>query len=255
MNEAPAKRELDGSVAVITGSAKNLGRGMALTLALAGAAIVVNGRSSTEAAQSVADEIIAAGGKAIVHMADVSQPDGAQGVIDAALDAYGRLDILINNVGTRIAKPLVEVSFEEWRAVHAGTLDAAFLCTRAAIPHLADHGRGVIINIGGVSGHAGVAKRSTVAAAKAGIAGLTASLGIELAPQDITVNCVAPGHIEHEGEPGRLSEHFQLKPTPAKHVGQPSDIADMVRLLCGPSGRYITGQTIHVNGGWYVSIA
>lgn len=255
MNETPSTKELDGSVAVITGSAKNLGRGMALTLARAGASIVVNGRSSTEAAQSVADEIVAAGGRAVVHMADVSQPAGAGSVIDAALEAFGRLDILINNVGTRIAKPITEVTFEEWRAVQSGTLDAAFLCTRAAIPHLANHGRGVIINIGGVSGHAGVAKRSTVAAAKAGIAGLTASLGIELSPLDITVNCVAPGHIAHEGEPERLSEHFRLRPTPAKRVGQPSDIADMVRLLCGPSGRYITGQTIHVNGGWYVSIA
>lgn len=247
--------ELSGRVAIVTGSAKNLGHKMATTLAAAGASVLVNGRTSREAAQSVADEIAAVGGTAIVHMADVSQPDEAAGTIAKAVETFGRLDILVNNVGTRIAKPITEVSYEEWRSVHAGTLDAMFLCTKAAIPHLSDHGQGVIINIGGVSGHAGVANRSTVAAAKAGVAGLTGSLGIELAPRDITVNCVAPGHIEHEGEPGRLSEHFRARPTPAKRIGQPEDVADMVRLLAGPSGRYITGQTIHVNGGWYVSIA
>lgn len=255
MNTRSGNRELDGTAAIVTGSAKNMGRMIALTLADAGAAVLINARTSIDAARAVADEIAAAGGRATVHMADVTQPDAVEGMVDAAIEAFGRLDILVNNVGIRLAKPITEVSFEDWRAVQAGNLDSAFLCTKASVPHLARNGRGAIINIGGVSGHAGVANRSPVAAAKAGLAGFTGSLAVELAPQNITVNCVAPGHIAHEGEPGRMSAHFKERPIPVGRAGRPEDIADMVRLLCGPSGRYTTGQTIHVNGAWYVTIA
>jgi 3-oxoacyl-[acyl-carrier protein] reductase len=255
MNTQSAPRELEGTAAIVTGSAKNMGRMIALTLAEAGAAVLINARTSADAARSVAEEVEAAGGRAIVHMADVTRRVAVEGWVAAAVAAIGRLDILVNNVGIRLAKPITEVSFEDWRSVQAGTLDAAFLCTRASVPHLARHGRGAIVNIGGVSGHAGVANRSPVAAAKAGLAGFTGSLGVELAPLDITVNCVAPGHIAHAGEPGRMSAHFRERPIPVGRDGRPEDIADLVRLLCGPSGRYTTGQTFHVNGGWYVTIA
>ncbi len=92
-----------------------------------------------------------------------------------------------------------------------------------------------------------------MAAAKAGLVGLTGSLAAELASRDITVNCIAPGHFEHAGEPGRMSAHFRERPIPLGRAGQPEDIAAMVRMLCGPHGRYITGQTIHVNGGWHIA--
>ena len=108
--------------------------------------------------------------------------------------------------------------------------------------------------MGGVSGHAGVANRSAVAAAKAGLAGMTGSLGIELAPQGITVNCVSPGYIDTHRD-GHVPMHFQEKPVPAGRMGETNEIAAMVRFLCGPDGRYITGQTIHVAGGWHISIS
>lgn len=247
------ERELDGAVAVVTGSVRNMGHTIAVTLGRAGASVVVNGRTSVEAAETVAAEVEAAGGKAVVHMADVTDEGAAGGLIDAAVKAFGGLDILVNNVSSRLAKPMTEISLAEWHSVIASTLDGAFLCSRAAIPHLAKSGRGTIVNIGGVSGHGGVANRTVVATAKAGLAGMTGALARELAPDDITVNCVAPGHIEHEGEPGRISQHFIERPIPLGRAGAPEDIAEMVKLLCGPRGRYITGQTIHINGGWHIA--
>lgn len=239
--------------AIVTGSAKNMGRMVARTLAFAGAKVLINAKTSQAAAETVVAEIETDGGEAIQHMADVTDPAAVEGMVADAVDRFGRLDILVNNVGLRLAKPVTEVSFDEWRTVQSA-LDAAFLCTKAAVPHMEKQGRGVIVNVGGVSGHAGVANRSPVAAAKGGLAGFTGSLGVELAPLNITVNCIAPGHIEHEGEPGRMSAHFRERPIPMGRSGQAEDIADMVRFLCGPTGRYITGETIHVNGGWYVSI-
>lgn len=246
-------RELAGATAIVTGSVRNMGHTIAVTLGRAGASVLINGRTSVDAARRVAGEVEAAGGRAIVHMADVTDEDEVAGMVAAAVGAFGGLDILVNNVSSRLAKPLTEIALDEWRGVISSTLDGAFLCARAAIPHLAKSTRGTIVNIGGVSGHGGVANRTVVAAAKAGLAGLTGALARELAPQDITVNCVAPGHIEHAGEPGRMSQHFIERPIPLGRAGEPEDVAEMVRLLCGPRGRYITGQTIHINGGWHIA--
>ncbi len=246
-------RELAGRAAIVTGSVKNMGRMIAIALGDAGASVLINGRTSIEAARNVASEVERAGGRAVVHMADVTDEDQVAGMVAKAVGEFGRLDILVNNVSNRIAKPVPEITLDDWRGVIASTLDGAFLCTRAALPHLEASDRAAIVNIGGVSGHAGVAKRTAVAAAKAGLVGLTGSLAAEFAARDITVNCVAPGHFEHEGEPGRMSDHFRIRPVPLGRAGEPEDVAAMVRMLCGPRGRYITGQTIHLNGGWHIS--
>ncbi len=216
--------------------------------------MAINARTSREAAEAVADEVRARGGKAIVHLADLTVPEAAEGLVAAAAEAFGRLDVLVNNISNRVAKPIGETSFAEWREVQASTVDAAFLCTRAALPHLLAHGTGAIVNIGGVSGHAGVKNRTAVAAAKAGLAGFTGALAVELAPQGVTVNCIAPGHLERPSEPGGMSAHFREKPIPVGRAGTAEEVAAMVRFLVGPNGRYITGETIHMNGAWYVSI-
>ncbi len=171
----------------------------------------------------------------------------------ATVKAFGRLDILVNNVALRIARPIAETSYDDWRAVLGSILDSAFLCTRAALPHLTKQG-GAIVNIGGVSGQAGVANRSAVATAKAGLSGMTAALAVELAPQGVTVNCVAPGHIAHHDR-DEVSAHFKARAIPLGRSGTPEEVAATVRFLCGPGGRYISGDTIHVNGAWHVSIA
>jgi 3-oxoacyl-[acyl-carrier protein] reductase len=244
-------RELDGTVAIVTGSARNIGRAIASQLAAAGAAVVVNAKTARAAAREPAAGIEAGGGRALVHMANLTDPDKVEGLAAATLDHFGRLDILVNNAAMRRNAPITEISYEDWREIVASILDAAFLCCRAAVPHIGKNGRGAIVNIGGVAGHAGVGGRTHVVAAKAGIAGLTKGLADELAPQGITVNCVAPGYIATVRD--HVPPHFQTRPVPLGRPGEPDEIAAMVRYLCGPNARYVTGQVIHVNGGWYMA--
>jgi 3-oxoacyl-[acyl-carrier protein] reductase len=254
MTEKTDYSRLDGLAAVVTGSARNLGKATALALADAGAAVMVNARSSQAEAEAVVDEIRAKGGHAAMHLCDVSDRDEAERLIAATVATFGRLDILVNNVGVRRSTSLVDTTDEDWRAVMSGCLDATFYCCRAAVPHMRKNSWGGIVNMGGVSGHAGVARRSHVATAKAGIAGFTASLAAELAPDNITVNCIAPGHIETDRD-GPLPPHFQARHAALGRAGEPFEISETVRFLCSPGGRYITGETIHVNGGWYFTIA
>jgi 3-oxoacyl-[acyl-carrier protein] reductase len=252
MNGEAGTGELAGTAAIVTGSAKNIGRATALALAGAGAAVLINARTSKHEADAVKGEIEAAGGRAMVYMADVTREDQVQGMVDAAVAAFGRLDILINNVAARSQTPITETSLEDWRRVLTSALDSTFLCIRASVPHLATGGRGSIVNLGGVSGHAGVANRSPVATAKAGLTGMTTSLAVELAPQNIRVNCVAPGHINTANEDG-VPTHFAERTAPLG-IGDVGEIAATIRFLCTPGARFITGATIHANGGWYFSI-
>lgn len=244
---------LASTVAVVTGSARKLGRGIALALAEAGAKVMINARSSREAAERVAAAIAEAGGRAAICLADVSHAEGAARLIETAMAEFGRLDILVNNVGMRLEAPLAETSDDHWRAVMASMMDATFFCSRAAVPHLVASGRGTIVNIGGMAGHAGIPERTAIAAAKAGIAGFTGSLAIELAPNNVTVNCVAPSFLTTEEDSG-VPQHIRRRTAPLGRHGTVGEVAATVAFLCGPGGRYITGQTIHVNGGWYVSI-
>jgi 3-oxoacyl-[acyl-carrier protein] reductase len=243
--------ELSGLSAVVTGSARNIGRSIAETLAGAGASVVVNARRSRAEAEEVAAGINARGGRAVAVMADIAEPAGAAHLIEAAAGAFGRLDILVNNAALRLDAPVEDITYEDWRAVLASILDATFLCSQAAIPHLKAGGAGAIVNIGGVAAHVGVTHRAHVVAAKAGVAGLTRALAAELAPAGITVNCLAPGRIETARE-GELPLHFRERPVPLGRGGRPDEVAAMVRHLAGPNGRFITGQTVHINGGWHM---
>jgi 3-oxoacyl-[acyl-carrier protein] reductase len=254
MSEGNGAQELAGTAAVVTGSNRNIGRGIALALADAGAAVVINAHLSRDLAEGVANEITDGGGRAFVHMADVTDEAQVAGLIQAAVDEFGGLDILVNNVAARKQTLMADTSYEDWREVMVSVLDSTFLCTRAAIPHLIASGRGSIVNLGGVSGFAGVPLRSHVATAKAGISGMTGSLAVELAPHNITVNCISPGHIDTSHD-GGLPKHFQDKTAPLGRAGTVEEIAATARFLCGPGGRYITGETIHVNGGWHINIA
>jgi 3-oxoacyl-[acyl-carrier protein] reductase len=252
VNEGGTFRELEGTAAIVTGSTGIRGRDIALALADAGAGVVINARSSADAAAAVVKEIEDRGGRAIAHLADITAPDQVEGMVDAAVDAFGRLDILVNNVGANARGPITELAFEDWRSGISKVLDGAFLCIKSSVPHMARGGRGAIVNIGSSSAHVGSPNHCVTAAAKMGIAGLTGSLGVELAPQGITVNCVALGYIERPG--GSRGTHFGDRAIPMGRAGQPEDLTPMIRFLCSPNARYITGQTIHVNGGWYVSV-
>jgi 3-oxoacyl-[acyl-carrier protein] reductase len=244
--------QLQGKVAVVTGSARNIGRAIALALASDGARIVVNARSSRAEVEAVAQEIRDAGGDALAIMADLSVPAQVKTLFDRVATTYGRLDILVNNAAVRRETALADISFAEWREVQSSILDASFLCAQAASALMTNGGR--IINIGGLSAHAGSAERAHVIAAKAGLVGLTKALAIELAPRAITANVVVPGRIATDRKAAGLGKpaHHAHHASPLGIQGSPEDVAEMVRHLAGPHGRYITGQTVHVNGGIYL---
>ena len=248
MNE---RQHLQGRVAIVTGSARNIGRAIACALGDAGAAVVINAKSSAADAEAVVREVREAGGQAVAKIADVGQPEGAASLIDAAIAAFGRLDILVNNAAVRREIDFERLDYQEWRAITATILDGAYLCAHAAAPHLIAAGGGSIVNIGGLSSYTGAARRAHVIAAKAGLVGLTRALAHDLAPHGITVNCVAPGLIETERrgpEPAHHAKHATL----VGRRGTPEEIAAVVRFLCGPDARYITGQTLHANGGVFM---
>ena len=244
------EHELAGRVAVVTGSARNIGRAIALALADGGAAVVVSAKRARAAAETVAEEITAKGGRAAVAVADVGDPAGAAGLIDAAIKAFGRLDILVNNASVRRETDLEHLDYPEWREIIATTLDGAYMCSRAARPHLVAAGGGSIVNIGGLSAHSGASRRAHVISAKAGLVGLTRALAHDFAPHQVTVNCVAPGMIDTV-RAGAEPAHHAGKMPPVGRRGTPEEVAALVRFLCGPGARYITGQTIHVNGGLF----
>lgn len=246
-------QELTGKVAVVTGAGRNIGRAIALTLAEGGASVLVNARSNRGEAEAVAREIEAAGGKTVVHIGDVADVGAVRAMADAALKAFGRVDILVNNAALRREKSFAEMDYAEWREILDVTLDGTFHCIKACLPALQKSGAGTIVNIGGLSAHTGAKNRAHVVTAKAGIVGLTRALAHDLAGDGIIVNCVVPGLI---GTPRPKDS-----PEPAHHLthntitgtrGKPEDVAAMVRFLCGPAARYITGQALHANGGAYL---
>ena len=245
--------ELTGKVAIVTGAGRNIGRAIALQLAAGGASILVNARNNRVEAETVAREIESSGGKALVHIGDVADRQAVHAMADAAVRQFGGVDILVNNAALRREKSFDEMSYADWREIMDVTLDGAFHCTKACLPALRKSAAGTIVNVGGLSAHTGAKNRAHVVTAKAGIVGFTRALASEFASDGITVNCVVPGLIG--------TARAKDRPEPAHHLthqtltgerGKPEDVAAMVRFLCGPGARYVTGQAIHANGGAYL---
>lgn len=243
-------RPLQGQVALVTGGVRRIGRAMALAFARDGAAVVVNARSSRTEAEAVARDIEAGGGRALVHLADITDETAVHRMVEAAMSAFGRIDILVNNAANRGEAPFLEMSLKQWRDITGVILDGAFLCSRAVLRPMRANSYGRIVNIGGVSAHLGAARRAHVGAAKSGLIGLTRALAVEFAAEGITVNCVVPGRIG--GERSATSGHGISHATLVGREGTPDEVAEVVRTLCGPAGGFITGQTIHVSGGLYM---
>jgi len=237
-------------VVLITGGARNLGRAMGAALAAEGASIAINARSQRpELAETIA-AIEAAGGKALTCIADITDRTAVDRMIASIVERFGRLDILINNAVIHAAKPFLELSFEEWRGPMTVTLDGAFHVTQAAVPAIIRVGGGSIINMGGLFAHAPIANRAPTAASKAGLAGLTRALAVELAAHNINVNCVAPGPANTVRT---TPLQFDMRRIPMGRFAEPNEIVQTVLMLCGRDGRFITGQTIHVNGGLFMN--
>ncbi|MEO8754389.1 MAG: SDR family oxidoreductase [Casimicrobiaceae bacterium] len=246
---------LMGRVALVTGAGRNIGRAIALALADAGAAVAVNVRASRNEGQAVADEIAARGGESLLVVADVTQRDGVDAMIAAIAQRFGRLDTVVNNAAIRNEVAFADLPYAAWRAAQAVCVDGAFHCTQAALPLLRASGEGAVINIGGLTANTGATRRAHVVTAKAALGGLTRALAHELAEFAITVNCVAPGMMDtvrKAESAGGTPAHHATHATLLGRRGHPDDIAGAVAWLAGPGGRFVTGQTLHVNGGAYL---
>ncbi|MDA0300975.1 MAG: SDR family oxidoreductase [Chloroflexi bacterium] len=241
--------QLDGRVALITGAGRNIGRAIALGLARDGASVIVNARSNRAEAEAVAEAIRDAGGRASVMLADVGDRAALQAMLDAALAEHGRIDIVVNNAATRPSRGFLDMTYEGWRAVLATDLDAAFIASRAAAPGMVERGWGRIINLSGLSAFQGGHEGVHISAAKVGIIGLTRALSAELAPAGVLTNCIVPGLIDTRD--GDLPPCLQarLAGIPVGRQGTVEDIAAMCTFLCSDAAGFVTGQTIHVNGG------
>ena len=244
-----SQQRLRGQVALVTGASRGIGRAIAFSLASEGATVVVNYASSSTAADAVVAEITGAGGNAIALQADVSQADQVDALINATMEKFNRLDVLVNNAGITRDTLLLRMKPEDWQAVIDLNLTGVFLCTRAASKIMLKQKSGRIINITSVSGLMGNPGQANYSAAKAGVIGFTKTVAKELATRGITANAVAPGFIVTDMTSGVKAEEI-LKFIPLGRFGQPEEIAGMVRFLAADAAAaYITGQVFNVDGG------
>ncbi|MBM7603355.1 3-oxoacyl-[acyl-carrier protein] reductase [Metabacillus crassostreae] len=245
---------LKNKVALVTGASRGIGRAIALDLALNGASIAVNYAGNEVKANEVVDEIKANGGQAIAIKADVSNQDDVQQMIKAVIGEFGSLDILVNNAGITRDNLLMRMKDDEWDDVINTNLKGVFLCTKGVTRQMMKQRNGRIINITSIVGVSGNPGQANYVAAKAGVIGLTKTTAKELASRNITVNAVAPGFISTDMT-DELSEEVKsemLKQIPLAQLGEPSDIANLVTFLASDKSKYITGQTMHVNGGMFM---
>jgi len=240
--------ELAGKVALVTGGARNIGRAIVRALSAGGAAVAINTRASREDADQLSQEINSGGGKAAAYIADIADGAAVKKMVDAAISHFGRVDILVLNASVRTERAFTELTYEEWRLPLSITLDGAYFCTQSCLPSMIKSGGGSIVTLGGMSALSGAKKRVHGSVAKHGLVGMTRALAREVAEHGVRVNCVAPGHT-NTVRANQRSERSGTNLIPLGRQGEPEEIASTVRFLCGPGASYITGQTIHVNGG------
>ena len=243
--------KLDGKVALITGSGRNIGRATTLKLAREGAHIVVNARANQSEADAVAREVRDLGVKSLAILADVAKKNEVDALAARALDEFGRIDILINNAAIRPHKPFTEVTVQDWERVRGVVLDGAFYLTQAVIPSMVKNGYGRILFFTGDGAFNGGSGRAHVSAAKMGLVGMARALASEFAAHNIRANVVSPGSIDTrrdnpEWYQGRVPNAAGI---PLGRQGHVDEIAATCLFLVSDDGGFITGQTIHVNGG------
>lgn len=242
---------LSGKVALVTGSSRGIGRGIALEMAREGADIVVNYILSEVEAKRVSRSIEEMGRKALVVKADVSKLDQVETMRKQALNEFAGVDILVNNAGIHQHLKSWETSHADWKRILEVNLDGTFLCSRTFSPEMRAKKWGRIINVSSIVAFIGTDHEAHYGASKAAVLGLTRALALELAPYNITVNAVSPGLIETDmtsaSTPEQRRKEIQL--IPLGRIGQPSDIAYAAAFLASDRASFITGQTIHVNGG------
>jgi NAD(P)-dependent dehydrogenase (short-subunit alcohol dehydrogenase family) len=244
---------LEGRVAVVTGAGRGLGRTMAVALAAAGADVVVSSRTPREI-EATRDEIRGLGRRSEAIPADTTSESDCNQLMEQAVRALGSIDVLVNNAGINIRKPVLELSPEEYRQVLATNLEGYFLCARAAGRHLVEQGHGKVINVSSVMGSVALPAQAAYASSKGGVEQLTKVLALEWALHGVQVNALAPTYFETEltrplfEDPERNS--FITGRTPMGRWGQPHELAGAVIFLASRASDYITGHTLVVDGGW-----
>ncbi len=248
------KDMLKGKVALVTGASRGIGRAIALSLAENGAAVAVNYSSSESSALEVAELIRKNGGQAEIFKARVNEESEVEEMFSNIEKTLGPVDILVNNAGITKDNLLMRMKTEEWDSVIDVNLKGTFLCTRRALKGMMKNRYGKIINISSVVGFSGNAGQFNYSATKAGVIGMTKSAALECASRGIRVNAVAPGFIETDMT-ASLSDEIKaayMEKIPLKSLGKPEDIANAVVYLASPLSDYMTGQTLHLNGGMYL---
>ncbi len=240
---------LEGKVALVTGASRGIGRAVALALAKAGASVAVNYLSRAAEAEEVAGSIRSLGRQAIAVRADVRRQDDVRRLVESSALELGPVAILVNNAGASRPQPLAEITKPDWDEMIAANLTSSFLVTQAALPAMRAQRWGRIIMISSVAAHLGGVVGPHYAASKAGMIGMAHFYARALVKEGITVNTISPALIETEMVTANPNARPDL--IPAGRFGQPDEVADVVVMLAGNG--YITGQTIHVNGGWYMS--
>jgi glucose 1-dehydrogenase len=245
---------LDNKVTVVTGSSSGIGEAIALAFAANGAAVVVNYSRHEDAAQKVLERIEGAGGKGLVVGADVSDPKEVEAMVQQATDAFGHLDIMVNNAGMEHKMPFLETPFEVWQETIAVNLTGAWLgCQAAAKQMVAQGDGGRIINVSSVHEDLAMPMNAPYCATKGGVRMLMRTLAVELAPHKITVNNIAPGAIETpmdaplEQNPDEMKE--LLSEIPLGRMGKPEEVANLALFLASDDSSYVTGSTLFVDGG------
>ncbi len=245
---------------IVTGGASGIGRGIALSFADAGANVVVadverdpkQGERYETDATTPTDELVNAGhdGEAIYVETDVSDPDSVESMVDAALEEYSRIDVLVNNAGVYVPGDSQEISVEDWETVIGVDLDGAFYCAKFAIPHLKETS-GAILNVGSVNSQEGGAG-PPYASAKAAVVNLTRDLAVELGEHEVNVNAICPGFIETAIQDYHTEESLQveLEHTLLPHAGTPTDVGNLAVFLASDLASFIHGEEIYIDGGW-----
>ncbi|GMK40687.1 3-oxoacyl-[acyl-carrier-protein] reductase FabG [Paenibacillus sp. CCS19] len=245
---------LEGKAALVTGASRGLGRAIAIALAEAGADVAVNYAGSEAAAVETANAIEALGRRAILVQGNVGKTDEFETIVKKSIEEFGKLDILVNNAGITRDNLIMRMKEEEFDQVIETNLKGVFNGIKAVTRQMMKQRSGRIINISSVVGSLGNPGQANYVAAKAGVIGLTKSAARELASRGITVNCIAPGFIETDMT-DKLSDEAKahhIGQIPLARLGQPNDIAQAVRFLASDAASYMTGQTIHIDGGMYM---
>ena len=254
-------RGLKDKVAIVTGGGQGIGRAIVVRLAQEGADVVI-GDLNTDAASAVADEVQAAGRRALVVRTDVAQAKDRRALVDAALAKFGKIDILVNNAGiVRVSDPL-KITEEEWDLIQAVNVKGTYFTCQAVLPHMLERGQGKIVNLASIAAKAGSTTFIHYNVSKASVVALTRNLAVAYGKRGINVNCVCPGIVDTEMwakidretaplmgmQPGEFTKH-RVGTIALGRMERPEEVGDVVAFLCSDDARYITGQAINVEGG------